>query len=171
MGSPWPPRSSDPAGLLAAYTAVLGWPLLAGGAEVTAGLALRLLDRDPGTVISTSCAAAGVDAVTVPAGAVGRVARALEGHPVFQHGAEPVPILLGPDGLTLLVRQGSAPALDGVRVAAGADLLPLPPTGGVSWDTPPWQPLRRSPAVLPDGAVLRPFLADAVSQGSAGRGP
>ncbi|MGW1974131.1 hypothetical protein [Streptomyces sp. NPDC001889] len=163
----WPPRSSDPASLLSACATVLKWPLVADGDGMSADRVLRLLERAPGTVVATRCRDAGLDAVVLGPRAGRKANRLLERHPVFQPGAAPVPVLRGVASVTLLIRAGTAAALEGlrdVRIVTGTDLLPLPPTRGVVWDTPPWQPLLREPAGLPTGVALRPVLKDALTE-------
>ncbi|MFE4664618.1 hypothetical protein ACFRI7_32075 [Streptomyces sp. NPDC056716] len=166
----WPPRSSDPAALLAAYTEVLEWPLVtvAGGAggRVSAAEALRRLAADPDTVIGTRCAAAGVDAVVLPLEEGRKALVVLEAHSSLQPDTAPVPAIRTGDGVMLLVRAGTGGMLAGlenIRTVTETQLFPLPPTAGVVWDSPPWQPLRRMPAPFPSGEDLLPALKRALS--------
>ncbi|GAA2254106.1 hypothetical protein GCM10010232_48790 [Streptomyces amakusaensis] len=145
---------------------MLGWPLLADGVGMPVDRVLRLLVGAADLVVATRCRDAGLDAVVLGPRAGRKANRLLEKHPVFQPGAMPVPVLRGPDGVTLLIRAGTAAALEGlrgVRIVTGKELLPLPPTRGVVWDTPPWHPLHRRPAVFPGGADLLPVLESALS--------
>ncbi|MFD7917679.1 hypothetical protein ACFV3R_00325 [Streptomyces sp. NPDC059740] len=69
--------------------------------------------------------------------------------------------------LTLLVRAGSTVALGELlseraravlRLSSTRTTLPLPPTHGMAWDTPPWDPATGTPRPLPSaGALLLPL--------------
>lgn len=47
--------------------------------------------------------------------------------------------------------------------------IPLPPTHGISWDTPPWNEQTGRPLPLLHGKDLRPYLAEALAHETGGR--
>jgi hypothetical protein len=93
-----------------------------------------------------------------------------------------VPCLASMDRAALIVAPGTAaPALGtgasgAVRVRTGPDQwVALPPSHGVTWDTPPWDELTGAPLFLPDAQDIRDELTTTLRQagiavwGRAGR--
>ncbi|MER6913882.1 hypothetical protein ABT354_19605 [Streptomyces sp. NPDC000594] len=117
-------------------------------------------------LVATRCRDAGLDAVVVPVREGRKAICSLEKDAVFEPVAAPVPFLRGSESVTLLVLAGTGTVLAdlrGVRIATGAEVIPLPPTWEAVWGTPPWHPRVRQPAVLPAGSTLRPVLESALS--------
>ena len=155
----WPPTTRDGAALAHAYVDLLGWPLLIDGDLVTREQAEELMERAPSTVVQVrgeSC-----DTVSVP--------RTLGSDVLLNVDRSPVTIpslLVGDDVVTFLVRAGSGACLSDVseaRIETGA-LVPLPPTPGMRWDTPPWDIYAGGPTALelPHARDLRKSLDTAL---------
>ncbi|MEO3976874.1 hypothetical protein [Streptomyces sp. CAU 1734] len=151
--SPWPPRSADADGLLTACIGVLGWPLLADREPVAPQDVLSVQAKLPGAVWSTVCGTR-FDAVAVPA-AVGRGAvLALKRDEDQGRTGAVVPCLIAGAERIFFVRAGTGVTVPGARVLSGEQLVPVPPTGGLRWETPPWDVSTRRPVVPPDARVL-----------------
>ncbi|MFJ9580714.1 hypothetical protein ACIRQF_30530 [Streptomyces sp. NPDC101191] len=157
----WPPTTRDGASLAHAYVDVLRWPLLIDGAPVTPEQAEELMERTPSAVVQTR--SEGFDTVSVP--------RALGSDVLLNvdRGRVTFPSLrVGNDVVTLLVEAGTGACLADIaeaRIGTGALVpLPLPPTPGLRWDTPPWDIYADSPTALklPHAQDLRKSLATAL---------
>lgn len=86
----------------------------------------------------------------------------------------PVPCLTTRDHATLLVLPGTGYLLKmpgrTVEVRAGAGhWIALPPSHGVSWDTPPWDEVTGDPIPLMHGHALKPYVTSALK--AAGEAP
>ncbi|MFD7552211.1 hypothetical protein [Streptomyces sp. NPDC059816] len=153
----WPPRSSDASGLLAAYTGVLGWPLLAGRVPVEPRDVPAVHARSRRTPWSTVCGTR-FDAMSVPAAAGRGAVLALKRAEEHERDGVVVPCLLAGAKRIFLVAPGTGSAVPGAEVLSGEHLMPVPPTGGLRWETPPWDVCARRPVDLPDGRVLAEHL-------------
>jgi hypothetical protein len=154
----WPPTTRDGAALAHAYVGLLNWPLLVDGALVTPEQAEELMERDAGAVVQTRGEV--FDTVSVP--------RALGSDALVNvdRSTVTVPSLVGDDVVTFLVEAGTGACLADiaeVRIETGAP-VPLPPTPGLRWDTPPWDIYADSPTALefPHAMRLRKSLDTAV---------
>lgn len=147
----WPPRASDHASLVRAYSGLLDWRLVVEDTVVSAGF--------ENAVISTGCEA--FDAVTLPRPMGNQVLIRLE-----CGGLGPVPSLVTASKVTFLVQAGTGAVLGGppdVEVFSGSEhQLVLPPSPGVRWDTPPWSPACPVPLALLDGGQVRVAVLDAL---------
>ncbi|MGW5679776.1 hypothetical protein ACWEV4_32660 [Streptomyces sp. NPDC003860] len=156
----WPPRSSDASGLLAAYTDVLGWPLLADRDPVPQDDIALVLARSSRTVWSTLCEDR-FDAVVVPAGRGRATALRLERDEDLRRAGVVVPCLVAGAAWVFFVRAGTAGSsvdVTGAEVLSVGQLLVLPPTDGNRWRTAPWDRDVRRPLDLPDARVLVPSV-------------
>ncbi|MFF8786813.1 hypothetical protein [Streptomyces sp. NPDC015125] len=141
---------------------LLGWPLLAEGASLSADHAAHLLSEQPHTVIETLCADT-FDAVNLPYAAGCDALIWLDRH----YSQVPrIPSFRDGKSVTFLVQPGAAlrlQGLDAVSVVSGpAGRITLPPTPGVRWDTPPWCATTPAPIELADAQNLRPGLERAL---------
>ncbi|MFI1868887.1 hypothetical protein [Streptomyces jumonjinensis] len=157
MTSGWPPRSSDGAGLLAAYTSVLGWPLYANRVPVAKWGAAAVRDGSRCGVWSTLCADR-FDAVRVPADAGRETVLLLERDEGLERAGVVVPCLVAGASRFFFVRAGTGHMVRNVEVLSGQQRVTLPPTGGFRWEAPPWSLDERRGLELPDAQVLVPWL-------------
>lgn len=139
----WPPTTRDGAALAHAYVGLLDWPLLVDGALVTREQAEELMERGRSAGVQTR--GEGFDTVSVPRDLGLDVLLNIDRSPVT------VPsLLVGDDVVTFLVAAGTGACLADIseaRIETGA-LLPLPPTPGLRWDTPPWDIYADRPTAL-----------------------
>jgi hypothetical protein len=155
----WPPTTRDGAALAHAYVDLLDWPLLVDGALVTREQAEELMEGAPGAVLQTR--GEGFDTVSVPR-ALGSDVLVNVDRSSFAFPS----LLVGDDFVTFLVEAGTGVCLSDiseVRIETGA-LVPLPPTPGLRWDTPPWDIYAGSPTALqlPHARDLRKSLDTAL---------
>lgn len=155
----WPPTTRDGAALAHAYVHVLGWPLLVDGVLVPGAQAEELMERATSPVVQTRSEA--FDTVSVP--------RALGSDVLLNVDRSPVTfpsLLVGADVVTFLVQARTGECLVDIsetRIETGV-LVPLPPTPGLRWDTPPWDIHSDSPTALnlPHARDLRKSLDTAL---------
>lgn len=188
-----PINTRNPATAACAYQA-LGWPLVIGhryrprggctcgnpqcpapGAHPLPGALAPLaerqlleeLDTQPGASLIATTAA--IDALVLPRvcgmaamASLDRVAPV----PCLTEEARAILLVLPATGRYALGEQ-PYPA---VEVRSGPDQwIPLPPTHGIRWDTPPWNEQTHQPIVLLHGGDLRPHLAAALTHATGGR--
>ncbi|MFE5517324.1 hypothetical protein ACFQ9Q_06245 [Streptomyces virginiae] len=156
----WPPRTRDTRAVVETYERVLGWPLIVDDTLVSATCASATLERNPDSMLSTTCSA--FDAVTVSY-SVGADLLVLLG----RHNLEPVPALTdGHDRTVVLVAASTGAALaslTGVLVDSGpAGRLSRPPSPRWRWDTPPWNVRAQEPYPLLTAVEIEPSLSTAV---------
>jgi len=155
----WPPTTRDGAALAHAYVSLLDWPLLVDGAVVTPEQAEELMERNPSAVMQTR--GEGFDTVSVPRGLGSDVLLNVDRSPVTFPSFR-----VGDDVVTFLVEAGTGACLADIseaRIESGA-LVPLPPTQGLRWDTPPWDIYADGPKALklPHARDLRKSLDTAL---------
>lgn len=189
MGTPrmGPINTRHPATAARAYQA-LGWPLVIGhrhrprggctcgnpqcptpGAHPRPGRLtplgeqqlLEQLDTQPGAALIATTAA--IDAVVLPR-VCGMAAMAsldrIAPVPCLTEGERAILLVLPATGRYALAEQHPA-----VQVRGGPEQwIPLPPTHGTRWDTPPWNEQTHQPVALLHGGDLKPHLAAALAQ-------
>ncbi len=147
----WPPRASDHASLVRAYSSLLDWRLVVEDAAVSAGF--------EDAVISTGCEA--FDAIALPRRVGDQMLIRLQ-----CGGLGPVPSLVTASKVAFLAQSGTGAVLGGppdVEVFSGSEQqLVLPPSPGGRWDTPPWSPARPVPLALLDVGQVRVAVLDAL---------
>jgi hypothetical protein len=177
------PAHAGPAG----YAALLGWPLARGRCYRAGTCACRPACATPDVrpvagvpappPAEAECTDVPGDAVIAPTLAfdaviVGRAA-GMQALVWLDRLPVPVPCLTTPHTAVFLVAPGTAGRVGrraGVEVRTGpAGWIALPPTGGVAWDTPPWDVATGRPLPLPHADEITDPLADALAWAAESR--
>ncbi|MGW5679907.1 hypothetical protein ACWEV4_33355 [Streptomyces sp. NPDC003860] len=143
---------------MAAYLDVLGWSVVVGGEPVDA-VTKAVTGLAHGPLVSVAISL--FDVLALPQG----LHAAMHWDGVLGPGMVGVPWVRGAgEQAAFLVAAGSGRAVQhvpGVRVLSRGQLR-VPPTAGLTWDTPPWDPRAPEPAPLVDASVLEPALRAAM---------
>ncbi|GLF98136.1 hypothetical protein [Streptomyces yaizuensis] len=151
-----PPRNRDLTALLTAYEQVMGWTVAVEGLRVPGTDAADTLRRRPDSMVSVVCI--GFEALQLPARPGGPPVPVLELDDRLYCGDLVVPsFVTGSGARTLLVRPDTAEEVSRVRgwpmIGVGGELV-VPPSPGMRWEIPPWDPARRAPLAFPDAALV-----------------